>query len=204
MVQVHALPHVLSWARQQAAAADPAAAERIEWTDIVVGGHSRGAEVAARTAARFPAHGLAAPLPKEFPNGTPAAHLDTACAGGCEERQLRVLAVLLVDPVAKQPATVPLINPQQPFYAIGDPPPLPSFLLWLGCVPSASTAPSICEVVHLLAVAIAGGFSRAVVTPSAPDSRGYPTAVKSAQGIFPSVMFVFHVVIQFAQHGSAA
>eukprot|EP00892_Ulva_mutabilis_P003952 jgi/Ulvmu1/1929/UM012_0089.1 len=112
--EVEALPAVLGWARAHTTALDATAAALVDWQNIITGGHSRGAEVAARTAAAFPAFAPPAALRQEPPPQLPAA-----CAGqGCSVARPRVVAVLLVDPVAQRPVKVPLISPREPYFAI--------------------------------------------------------------------------------------
>lgn len=109
---MEALPGILAWARARFTVVDAATAARIDWSNIVVGGHSRGAEVAARSAARFPA----------LPRGTGVQPEAERGDGGCVEGRICIRAVLLVDPVAKQPSRTPLVSTTQPYYAIGVPP----------------------------------------------------------------------------------
>eukprot|EP00892_Ulva_mutabilis_P003955 jgi/Ulvmu1/1931/UM012_0091.1 len=111
MDEAEAFPEVLEWARKALKATDAA---RIDWQNVIIGGHSRGGSVAADTAVAFPAL-----VPPEALQQEPPLQLPAACAGqGCSVARPRVVAVLLVDPVAPRLVTAPLISPQQPYFAV--------------------------------------------------------------------------------------
>ena len=117
---------MLSWAQDQTARFAPSTAAVIDWQNVIIGGHSRGGAVAARSAAAYPAFGPSAPLPT-----APPAHLPGSCIGRCSADRPVVAAVLLVDPVAQAPVRVPLVSPREPHFAVGalprlyPPPPSP-------------------------------------------------------------------------------